>query len=184
MTPMAQIVPVTSAKSVSICGLASIGIIYAARQSNDVTVRPAWCHSLTMPVESPDPQTYAILGAAMQVHRELGPGLHEAAYREALEFAFATRSIPFATEVPFRIRFDGRVLTTRYRADFVCYEAVIVELKALKALTGTEMAQVLNYLKVSGLTRGLLLNFGTPSLEYRRLVLSQPRPSTTPAKSV
>ncbi len=131
-----------------------------------------------------DPDTYAIIGAAMEVHRALGPGYLEAAYREALAFAFASRRIPFASEVPFRLFFNGRPLITRYRADFVCFDQVVVELKALAALTGVETAQILNYLKASGLTRGLLLNFGGPSLQYRRFVWSQvlsPEPSAPSA---
>jgi GxxExxY protein len=130
-----------------------------------------------MPAGTRDPETYAIIGAAMEAHRQLGPGFLEAAYREALAFAFTDRGIPFAREVPFRLQFEGRVLKTHYRADYVCFGTVIVELKALSALTGGEIAQTLNYLKASGLMRGLLLNFGRESLEYRRLVLSPRNPS-------
>ncbi len=82
--------------------------------------------------------------------------------------------IPFQAEVPFRIVFRDRVLQTAYRADFVCYAKVLVELKALGALSGVETAQVLNYLKASHLERALLLNFGTPRLECRRLVMTHP----------
>ncbi len=88
-----------------------------------------------------------------------------------MTFAFANRGVPFASEVPFRLTFKGRQLSTHYRADFVCYDAVIVEIKALSTLSGAEAAQVLNYLRASKLRRGLLLNFGTGSLQYRRFVL-------------
>lgn len=123
-----------------------------------------------------DPETYAIIGAAMRVHQLLGAGFHEAVYQEALAQELAAAGIPFQTEVPFRIAFRDRILRTSYRADFVCFGEVLVELKALGSLSGDELAQVLNYLKASGLERALLLNFGARRLEYRRLVMSQPTP--------
>jgi GxxExxY protein len=124
-----------------------------------------------------DPETFAIIGAAMEVHRHLGMGFLEAVYVEAvyveaLHYELTDRDIPFAAEVTLPITFKGRRLVTRYRADLVCYGQVIVELKALRDVGGPEMAQVLNYLKASGLTRGLLLNFGTPQLTYRRFIWS------------
>lgn len=124
-----------------------------------------------------DPQTYAIIGAAMEVHRALGPGFLEAVYQEALARAFAERGIPFRAEVPFTIPFKGRPLRTSYRADFICYGEVLLELKALRATTGVELAQILNYLRASGLHRALLLNFGASSLEYRRVVLTRVHPA-------
>ena len=124
---------------------------------------------------SRDPETFAIIGAAMEVHRHLGAGFLEAVYHEALTLELTDRGIPFQTEVPFSIRYDRRWLTTSYRADLVCCDSIIVELKALHAVGGREYAQVLNYLKASGLHRGLLLNFGAPSLEYRRFVFSDTR---------
>ena len=119
-----------------------------------------------------DPETFAIIGAAMEVHRYLGMGFLEAVYVEALHYELTDRDIPFAAEVILPITFKDRRLMTRYRADMVCYGQVIVELKALREVGGPEMAQVLNYLKASGLTRGLLLNFGTPQLTYRRFIWS------------
>ena len=95
-------------------------------------------------------------------------------YQKALAREFAERRIPFQAEVPFTFPFKGQGLRTRYRADFLCYGQVLVELKALRTLSGIETAQILNYLRASGLERALLLNFGAPSLEYRRLVFTQP----------
>ncbi|HTO73825.1 MAG TPA: GxxExxY protein [Gemmatimonadales bacterium] len=121
--------------------------------------------------ESSDPQTYAIIGAAMVVHRELGPGFLEAVYHEALAVVLSARGVPFRSQVDLPIRFQGRPLISGYRADLICFDEIIVELKALSDLGGIEEAQLLNYLKAGGLRRGLLLNFGRKSLQLRRLML-------------
>ncbi|MBN2309050.1 MAG: GxxExxY protein [Candidatus Hydrogenedentes bacterium] len=119
---------------------------------------------------SRDPQTYAIIGAAMAVHGELGNGFLEAVYQEALEREFQSRNISFEREKRLPVHYRGEVLDVYYQADFVCYGEVIVELKALHQISGAEEAQLINYLKAAHMSRGLLINFGTIRLEYRRFV--------------
>ena len=121
--------------------------------------------------EERDPQTYAILGAAMEVHSKVGSGFLETVYQECFEIELGLRGIPFARETAFPIDYKGHRLKTTYRGYFVCYESVIVEIKALSKLTSDHKAQVINYLKATGLHRALLLNFGAVRLEWERIVL-------------
>ena len=123
-----------------------------------------------MKPQSEDPRTYAIIGAAMEVHRELGPGFLEAVYQEALTIELSVRGIPFQREVELPIAYKGKTLQTAYRADFICYDEVVIELKSIKQLGVIEEAQLLNYLKATGYQVGLLINFGAASLETRRFV--------------
>ena len=115
-------------------------------------------------------EVFNIIGAAMEVHRELGPGFLEAVYQEALEIELEKRSIPYLAQEHLLISYKGIELKKEYIADFVCFNNIIVEIKALSALTTEHQAQILNYLKASGSKLGLLINFGTSSLEYKRLV--------------
>ena len=118
-----------------------------------------------------DPQTYAIIGVGMVVHRELGHGFVEGVYGDAREMEFVDQSIPYAREVLMNIGYKGRVLKSQYRADFLCFGDIIVEIKARKEITGSDRAQVINYLKATGKRRALIINFGLPSLRYERIVL-------------
>ncbi|MGD0518705.1 MAG: GxxExxY protein [Thermoguttaceae bacterium] len=125
-----------------------------------------------------DPQTYAVLGTCMEVHNELGHGFLEAVYQEALQCELSQRGVPFSREVVLPIRYKGEALQCSYKADFICYESIIVELKALTQLTTLEHAQIINYLKATGLERGLLINFGSPRLEYKRFIRSEDQKNT------
>lgn len=131
-----------------------------------------------MDADSRDPQTHAIIGTAMEVHRELGPGFLEAVYQEAMAIELTERGIPYQRELDLPVFFKGHRLSCSYRSDFLCYESVIVELKALQRLSGWEEAQIFNYLKATHLERGLLLNFGRPSLEFKRFIFRDPRKTT------
>jgi GxxExxY protein len=106
----------------------------------------------------------------MEVHAQLGCGFLEAVYQEALAIELKAREISYQPQVELVVPYKGLPLKCTYRADFVCFEAVIVEIKALNKLGGVEEAQLINYLKATGFKVGLLLNFGARSLEYRRFV--------------
>lgn len=114
-------------------------------------------------------ESYEIVGACMGVHRELGQGFLEPVYQEALEVEFGLRQLPFRREVELGIMFKGNMLKKKYFADFVCHGKILVELKAVKALLPEYEAQLFNYLKATGYQLGLLINFGQPSLTYKRI---------------
>lgn len=117
-------------------------------------------------------EVFAVVGAAIEVHRELGPGFLEAVYQEALEMELRDRGIPFEAQKPLRVSYKGKLLNKEYFADLICYNQIIVELKALDRLSGNEEAQLLNYLKATGMRVGLLVNFGSHGkLEWKRYVM-------------
>ena len=120
-----------------------------------------------------DARTHAIIGAAMEVHRQLGRGFLESVYHEALAFEMTSRDIPFAREVDLDVQYKGRSLPCVFKADFVCFGEIILELKAITELSAKEHSQIINYLKATNLATGLLINFGGKSLEFKRFVDSR-----------
>lgn len=117
-------------------------------------------------------ESYKIVGAAFKVYNTLGAGFLEAVYQEALEIELQRQGIPYEREKELKIVYDGVELKQTYKADFVCYGKIIVELKAVSALDDAHRAQVYNYLHATGLKMGLLLNFGNAEeLEKQRIVM-------------
>jgi len=114
-------------------------------------------------------ESYQIIGACMAVHSELGCGFLEAVYQEALEEEFKLRNIPYVREAQLQVIYKGKTLKKRYQADFICYDNIIVELKALTELNTVHKSQLINYLKITKLKLGVLVNFGSKSLESERV---------------
>ena len=118
-------------------------------------------------------EVYRIIGACVAVHKDKGNGFAEPVYQDAVEIELELSGIPFDPQRNYQIFYRGRPLKHTYTPDVLCFEKIIVELKAAKALTDEHRAQVLNYLKVTGLQLGLLVNFGSyPRLEWERIVLT------------
>ena len=113
-------------------------------------------------------ETFDIVGAAMDVHRTLGCGFLESVYQEALEIELTFRSIPHVSQQPIEIWYKNQYLTKYFIADLVCYNEIIVELKAVSEITSIHEAQIINYLKATKKELGIIINFGTDSLEYKR----------------
>lgn len=116
-------------------------------------------------------QTYQIIGSCMEVHSELGAGFSETVYKDALEQEFLWQDIPFEREVEFKVRYKDIILPHYYYADFVVFDQVILEAKAVSELRDEHYQQTINYLVVSGLELGLLVNFRKPKLVYKRVIL-------------
>jgi len=117
-------------------------------------------------------EVFHIIGAAIEVHKVLGNGFLEAVYQEALEYELSLRNLPFVSQQFLKIQYKAHVLSKEYVSDLVCFNSIIVELKALQRLSGHEESQVINYLKATGMRVGLLINFGSSGkLEWKRLVL-------------
>jgi GxxExxY protein len=117
-------------------------------------------------------ESYKIMGACFEVYKEMGCGFLEAVYQECLEIELGIQAIPFRPQVELGLRYKGRALTQVYIPDFVCFEKIVVEIKAAKELASEHRAQVHNYLHATGYKLGLLVNFGHyPKVEYERIVL-------------
>ena len=119
-------------------------------------------------------ESYEIIGACFEVYNELGSGFTEPVFQEALEVEFAARNIPFKSQVDLPLFYKATLLKHCFRADFLCHENIIVEIKAVSILTGEHRAQVMNYLHAGRFQLGLLVNFGMhPRLEHERLANSK-----------
>jgi GxxExxY protein len=117
-------------------------------------------------------ESYAVRGAIFEVYREMGSGFLEAVYQECLAIKFKRRNIPFRPQEELRLVYKGDALQQRYKADFVCFDKILVELKAVKELVPDHRAHLLNYLNATGMRLGLLVNFGSyPEAEVERMVL-------------
>jgi GxxExxY protein len=116
-------------------------------------------------------ESYQIVGACFEVYKEMGCGFLEAVYQECLELEFTARGIPFRPQAELGLTYKGRVLNQKYVPDFICFDKIIVEIKAVSQLTDAHRAQVHNYLKATGHKLGLAANFGHfPKLDYERIV--------------
>ncbi len=115
-------------------------------------------------------ESYKIIGACMKVHRALGAGFLEAVYEEALEKEFQNQKIPFKKQVNLELYYENKKLKKQYRADFVCYDSIILEIKAVALVPVAFYAQLKNYLKCTNTELGMLINFGTSSLTYKRIL--------------
>jgi GxxExxY protein len=117
-------------------------------------------------------ECYDVQGAIFEVYREIGSGFLEAVYQECLEKELANRQIPYQSHVELNLAYKGQALAQTYKPDFVCYDSIIVEIKAVKAMAAEHEAQLLNYLRISGMRLGFLANFGAyPKATVKRLVL-------------
>jgi GxxExxY protein len=117
-------------------------------------------------------ESYRIMGACFEVYKELGCGFLEAVYQEALEIELGLQGIPFRPQVPLSLRYKNRPLKQEYFPDFICFDKIILEIKAMSGLDDAHRAQVHNYLKATGYKLGLLVNFGHyPKVQYERIVL-------------
>ena len=117
-------------------------------------------------------EVFDIQGAVFDVYRNLGAGFLENVYQEALEIELESRNIPFVSQAELKIRYKDKILRQSYRADIVCYDKIILELKAVKLLLPEHEAQLQNYLRATGMRLGLLVNFGhMPKVEIKRIAL-------------
>ena len=117
-------------------------------------------------------ETYKIIGAAMTVHRYFGCGFTEKVYQDALEIEFQEQEIPYVREEPILAKYRGRTLSTEFIPDFICFNHIVVELKAVKELEDYQRSQAINYARVANMDIALLINFGETSLRHERFIVS------------
>ncbi|MDN3674627.1 GxxExxY protein [Flavobacterium branchiarum] len=115
-------------------------------------------------------ETYKIIGICMEVHRNLGPGLLEIVYKDALEIEFKEQNVSFEREKEYSIEYKGKILPHKFYADFIINEDIVLEVKAIKEFSNEHIAQIINYMKLSNSEIGLLVNFQTKSLQYKRFI--------------
>jgi GxxExxY protein len=118
-------------------------------------------------------EVHEIVGAAMAVHRYFGCGFTEKVYQDALEIEFANRNIPSVREAELHIGYNGQELASTFKPDYICYDKIIVELKAVKELDDMHRSQAINYAKVAGCEMALLVNFGETSLKFERYLIKK-----------
>ena len=115
-------------------------------------------------------ESYKIIGKCMEVHNQLGPGFLEIVYKDALEFEFKKVNIPFEREKEYEVNYKGKILPHKFYADFVVYDKIILEIKAVSGIADEFVAQAINYLKVSDNKLALIVNFGELKLNSKRIV--------------
>lgn len=116
-------------------------------------------------------ETFRVRGAIFDVHTTMGPGFLEAVYQECLALEFSARGIPFAAQKLLALEYKGRALRQTYAADFVCFDKIVIELKVARVLAPEHRAQVINYLRATGIRVGLLVNFGEAEAKIERFAL-------------
>jgi GxxExxY protein len=115
-------------------------------------------------------ESYELIGICKEIHRELGMGFKEIVYKDAVEYEFKTKGIPYNRERHYQIEYKGIILPHGYNADFIVYGSIILEVKASYMIVNNFVKQTVNYLKASGLQLGIIANFGKPSLVSKRVV--------------
>lgn len=116
-------------------------------------------------------EAYKIIGVCMEVHNQLGKGFNEVVYADALEIELTDNHIPYSRKKKYSIVYKRNMLPHKYQADFIIDDMIVIELKAIECLNSAQIKQTLNYLAVSKIKLGLLINFGEESLKYKRIVL-------------
>jgi GxxExxY protein len=116
-------------------------------------------------------ENFKIVGLCMEIHRILGSGLLEVVYKDALEFELKQHGIPYAREKEFAVQYKGVILPHKFYADFVVHDDIILEVKALNEITKEHIAQTMNYIKLTKGKLGLIVNFGTTSLQHKRIII-------------